>query len=176
MVKVKKFEISNLIISRIHDISFYKLKKHTSAKAKAEYSALIIRQAGVSVYTVGGKELTVDPDNALFIPSGTEYALDVEKYGGCMIVEFDAANPPEELAPTLFFVGGDKEITKKMAGVYNFWTLKGPAYHSKCLSEIYDVITRISNENAFSLTLAGKYGLIHRSVKYIEKNYANKDL
>lgn len=173
---MKKFEISNLIISRIHDISFYKLKKHSSAKAKAEHSALIIRQAGTSVYTIDGKEMTVDQSNALFIPAGVEYSLDVEKFGGCTIIEFDAANPKEDLAPSLFFMGGDKEITKKIAGVYNFWMLKGPAYHSKCLSEIYDVITRISNENAFSLTLAGKYGLIHKSVKYIEKNYTDKDL
>jgi len=173
---VKKFEISNLIISRIHDISFYKLKKHSSAKAKTERSALIIRQAGASVYTIGSKELTVDSNNALFLPAGIDYSLDVEKFGGCTIIEFDAANSPEELSPALFFVGNDKEITKKITQVYNFWTLKGPAYHSKCLSEIYDVITRISNENAFSLTLAGKYGIIHRSVKYIEKNYADQNL
>ena len=145
---MKKFEISNLIISRIHDISFYKLKKHSSARAMSDHSALIIRQAGSSIYTIDKKELSVDMNNALFIPAGVEYSLDVEKYGGCTIIEFDAANPAEELTPALFFVGGDKEIAKKIAGVYNFWMLKGPAYHSKCLSEIYDVITRISNENA----------------------------
>ena len=173
---MKKFEISNLIISRIHDISFYKLKKHSTAKARSERAALIIRQAGASIYTIDSKELTVDSNNALFLPAGVDYTLDVEKFGGCTIIEFDAANSPDELSPALFFVGNDKEITKKITQVYNFWTLKGPAYHSKCLSEIYDVITRISNENAFSLTLAGKYGLIHRSVKYIEKNYTDKDL
>ena len=75
---MKKFEISNLIISRIHDISFYKLKKHTSAKARAEHSALIVRQAGVSVYTVDSKELVVDANNALFLPAGVDYSLDVE--------------------------------------------------------------------------------------------------
>lgn len=173
---MKRFEISTLIISKINDISSYKLKKHTSAKATAEHSALVIRQAGASVYTLGGKELTVDANNALFLPKGTEYSLEVEKFGGSTVIEFDAANPEGELSPTLFFVGSDREIVKKISEVSRFWTLKGPAYHSKCLSEIYDVITRISNENAFSLTLAGKYGMIHKSVKYIEKNYADQDL
>ena len=173
---MKKFEISNLIISRIKDISSYKLKKHTTAKAKTEHSVLIIRQAGASVYTVSGKELTVDANNALFLPAGTDYVLDVEKFGGSTVIEFDASNAEEELSPTLFYVGTDKEIIKKISGVYHFWTLKGPAYHSKCLSEIYDVITRISNENAFASSLAGKYGMIHKSVKYIEKNYADPDL
>jgi AraC-like DNA-binding protein len=173
---VKKFEISNLIISRIHDISFYKLKKHTEAKAKTAHSALIIRHAGASLYTIASKELTVNASSALFLPAGVEYSLEVEKFGGCTVIEFDAANPADELSPALFLLGDDKEIIKKITGIHNFWMLKGPAYHSKCLSEIYDVITRISNENAFSLTLAGKYGLIHRSVKYIEKNYTDKDL
>ena len=173
---MKRFDISNLIISRINDISTYKLKKHTFAESVTEHSVLVIRQAGASVYTVGSKELTVDPDNILFLPKGVSYSFEVEKYGTCTVIEFDAANPEDELSASLFRIGEEREIIKKIAGVAHFWALKGPAYHSKCLSEIYDVITMISNENAFSLTLAGKYPMIHKSVKYIEKNYSDPDL
>ncbi|MBQ7384874.1 MAG: hypothetical protein IJV72_08815, partial [Clostridia bacterium] len=173
---MKKFEISGLIISKINDIYSFKLKKHTEAKARLLHSVLIVRQAGVSVYTVGKKEFTVDTSNILFLPAGTEYELDVEKFGTCTVIEFDAANPADELSPCGFFISSDKDINKAVLNVSHFWALKGPAYHSKCLSEIYDVITRISNESSFNSTLAGKYGMIHRSVKYIETNYANPDL
>lgn len=173
---MKKFEISSLIISKINDIYSFKLKKHTTAEAKLKHSALIIRQAGISVYTVNSKEYTVDADNALFLPAGTEYMLDVERFGICTVIEFDAANPSEELSPSGFYIAGDKDIVKAVLNVAHFWALKGPAYHSKCLSEIYGVITRISNEAAFSSTLAGKYPMIHRSLKYIETNYSNPDL
>ena len=173
---MKKFEISNLIISKVNDIYSFKLKKHTEASARLSHSALIIRQAGLSVYTVDKKEYEVDAERALFLPAGTEYELDVERYGLCTVIEFDAANPAAELEPTLFYISGDKDINKTVVDVARFWALKGPAYNSKCLSEIYSVITRISNEAAFNSTLAGKYSLIHRSVKYIETNYSDPDL
>lgn len=173
---MKKFEISGLIISKINDIYSFKLKKHTEAKARLSHSALIVRQAGESVYTVGKKEYTVNAENILFLPASTEYELDVERFGSCTVIEFDAANAPEELSPCGFSIYSDKDIIKSVIGISHFWALKGPAYHSKCLSEIYDVITRISNESSFNSTLAGKYGMIHKSVKYIETNYANPDL
>ena len=173
---MKKFEISSLIISRINDIYSFKLKKHTTAKATLEHSVLLVRQAGSSIYTVGGKEFSLDADNALFLPAGTEYELDVERFGTCTVIEFDAANPTDELTPCGFYIAGDRDIVKSVINVAHFWALKGPAYHSKCLSEIYGVITRISNEAAFASSLAGKYGMIHRSVKYIETNYSNPDL
>lgn len=173
---MKKFEISSLIISKIHDINSFKLKKHTEAEAVFEHSVLIVRQAGTSVYTVQGKEYTASAETVLFFPKGTEYSLDVERFGICTVIEFDTANNESELVPTEFYIGGEKEISKKLVAVERFWTLKGPAYHSKCLSDIYGVITDIANANAFSTTLAGKYSIIHSSVKYIENNYANPNL
>ncbi len=173
---MKKFDISSLIISKISDIYSLKLKKHTEVKARLSHSAIIVRQAGLSVYKVGKKEFEVDAENALFMPAGTEYELDVEKFGICAVVEFDTANTPEELTPCGFFIADNKDIAKAILSVAHFWTLKGPAYHSKCLAEIYGVITQISNANAFSSTLAGKYGMIHKSVKYLETNYAKPDL
>ena len=173
---MKKFELSSLIISKINDIYSFKLKKHTSADATLDHSVLLIRQSGESTYKINKKEYPVDVNNALFMPVGTKYSFDVEKYGVCTVVEFDVSNAPEELQPCAINISVDKEIAKKIVGVAHFWALKGPAYHSKCLSEIYDVITRMSNENSFNSTLAGKYSMIHRSVKYIEKNYSNPDL
>ena len=173
---MKKFDISNLIISKIEDVYSLKLKRHTEAKARLSHSALIIRQSSCSLYKIGKTEFEVNADNALFLPAGAEYELDVEKFGVCTVIELDAANDPASLAPCGFLVAGDKEIAKSAIGLAHFWALKGPAYHSKCLSEIYSIITRISNQSAFNSTLAGKYGMIHRSVKYLETNYANPDL
>ncbi len=173
---MKKLEISSLIIAKINDIYSFKLKKHTTAEAEFTHSVLIIKHAGLSTYTVNGKDYSASAETALFFPAGTSYSLDVERFGGCTVIEFDAANPAEELVPTEFLIGDGKEIAKMMTGIARFWALKGPAYHSKCLSEIYDVITMISNEHAFASSLAGKYGMIHKSVKYIENNYSNPDL
>lgn len=173
---MKKFDISAIIISKINDIYSFKLKKHTVAEGKLSHAALIVRQSGSSVYTVDGKELTVDADNVLFLPAGTSYELDVERFGTCTIIEFDLADPESALSPCAFSTVGNGDIAKKVAALSHFWTLKGPAYHSKCLSEIYGVITDIWNQHAFNSSLAGKYSIIHRSVKYIEKNYADLNL
>jgi AraC-like DNA-binding protein len=57
-----------------------------------------------------------------------------------------------------------------------YFGLRGPAYFSKCFSELYNLITQISTVHAYNHSLAGKYGLIHASVKYIEANFARQDL
>ncbi len=173
---MKNFDISSIVISKLRDVYSLKLKKHTSAKSKTNSSALVIRQSGVSVYTVGGKEYTADAENILFLPANTEYELDVERYGICTVIEFDAEGLCDNIAPHSFYLPENKEIAKKALNLAHFWSLKGPAYYSKCLSEIYGIITRISEESSFNSTLAGKYGLIHRSVKYIETNYSDPDL
>jgi two-component system response regulator YesN len=41
---------------------------------------------------------------------------------------------------------------------------------------MYSLITQISTIDSYTYSLAGKYRLIHRSVKYIEANYARQDL
>ena len=173
---MKKFDISNLIVSKIHDVYSYTLTEDTEGSAVSRNSLLILKLKGVSVYTVGGKRYTADENTILYIPAGVEYSVYVDRAGECIVAELDVAPTKGETEICEFITGGDAEVISTAKSVLHYWKLKGPAYHSKCLSEIYDVITRISNENAFSLTLAGKYGLIHRSVKYIEKNYTDKDL
>ena len=173
---MKNFEISELVISSIADVHSFKLKKHTTAEAKLERSALILRQSGVSTYTIDKKEYVVDADNLLFLPAGTEYELDVERFGLCIVVQFDALTPTECLAPLGVNVEGNREIIKSAINLAHFWSLRGPAYKSKCLSELYGLLTMISDENSFGSTLAGKYSIIHKSVKYIETNYKDPDL
>ena len=173
---MKKFEISELMISEIKDIHSFKLKKHSTATAKLDHSSLIIRQSGRSFYNVAKKEYTVDAENLLFLPAGTEYELDVEKFGLCIIIQFDTLTPARELPICSVNIMENKDIVKAAIGLSHFWLLKGPAYHSKCLSELYGILTMISNENSFNSTLAGKYPMIHRSVKYIETNYSDPDL
>ena len=105
---MKNFEISELVIRDIKDIHTFKLKKHTTATAKLAHSALILRQSGVSTYTVGKKEYTVDSENLLFLPAGVEYELDVEKFGLCVIVLFDAEISNGTLTPLGVSTEGNK--------------------------------------------------------------------
>jgi AraC-like DNA-binding protein len=71
-------------------------------------------------------------------------------------------------------VEGDMSVT--VNNLFHYWNLHGPAYASKCLSELYNLLTEISTNESYADSLAGKYGLIHKSVKYIEKNYRKQDL
>ncbi len=173
---MKKLDISNLVITSIKDIYSLKLKKHTEASARLDNSVIVIRQSGCSVYKINKKELVLNADNALFLPAGTEYELDVEKFGICTVIEFDTANEKDELEACEFFIDGDKDVSKAAINLAYFWSLKGPAYASKCMSGLYDLITKLSGAASYNSSLAGKYGMIHKSVKYIETNYADPDL
>ncbi|MBO5203894.1 MAG: helix-turn-helix transcriptional regulator [Clostridia bacterium] len=174
---MKKFDISNLIVSKIHDVYGYTLPEDTEEKgAKTKHSVLIVKRNGLSEYTVSGKKYNSDPNTILFLPADTEYSLYIDKAGECIIFEFDIADNGEAAEACGFFTGGDSEIISTAKSVLHYWKLKGPAYHSKCLSELYSLITQISTIHSSAYSLAGKYRLIHRSVKYIEANYRREDL
>lgn len=172
---MKKFDISALIISKIKDVYSVKLEEETSAASSLSSCALIIKRQGRSVYRVGGKSYVADSNNIVFIPAKTQYSLDVEECGDCTVIEFDIQN--EKIPPICnYFIDNGSDIIKTAKNIEHYWKLQGPAYHSKCLSEMYSLITQISTIDAYTYSLVGKYHLIHRSVKFIESNYARQDL
>jgi AraC-like DNA-binding protein len=178
---MKNFDISNLQLTSICDVRRVNHSKDTEASATASHCALIIRKSGSSVYTVKKSSFTADSDTLLFIAKGTKYSMSVEKSGECTVVQFDVNDA--QLAECFpdggifeYFTAGDKSILKLAKSLMQYYGLRGPAYNSKCLSELYSLITQISTIHAFNHSLAGKYGLIHASVKFIEANYARQDL
>ena len=172
---MKKFDISNLAVTNIEGIYKSALAINSSAKTKARSSLIIVKKAGRSTYDVNGKRLVADNENILFIPKGTEYEMYIEREGECTVIELTVADA-ESLTASGFYTGGDKDVFDSVKNLFHYWTLRGPAYRSKCLSELYGLLTHISSIQSFSNSLAGKYRLIHRSVKYIEANYSRQDL
>jgi AraC-like DNA-binding protein len=173
---MKKFDISNIIVTKICDVYSYSLPRDTEGSAVCAHSTLLFKKKGVSEYTVEKNTYTVDSENALFLPSGTDYSMYVRSAGECIIIEFDCAESDVAAQVCPFPLGDDGEISAVAKNILHYWKLKGPAYHSKCLSELYTFITMLSNSNSYTNSLAGKYRMIHRSVKYIEANYRRVDL
>ena len=176
----KKFEISDLVFTSLVDVRMIKLSADSEYRSSAAHSSLIIRKSGCAIYRLGSKGYLSNPDSVLFISKGTEYSLTVEESGDCMIIEFEIT--PEQQAifkdGTIceYITAGDKSIFKIAKTLRQFYGLRGPAYYSKCFSELYSLITQISTTHAFNHSLAGKYGIIHNSVKFIEANYFRQDL
>lgn len=172
---MKKFDISNLSVTNIDGIYRSALKIDSKAKAVARTSLIVVKRAGRSTYDIEGKRLVADNENILFIPKNAEYEMYVEREGECTVIELTVADA-ETLKAATFYTGGDKDIFDSVKNLFHYWTLRGPAYRSKCLSELYGLLTQISSVQSFSSSLAGKYRLIHRSVKFIEANYSRQDL
>lgn len=172
---MKKFDISNLIVTEIFDAYAYTLEEDTCAKAKCEHCALIIKPQGSTEYKVNGRKLTADAEHVVFLPVGCEYSMEITAAGECTVIEFDASNISGAAAEQ-FFADEDGDMEASARNILMYWRLRGPAYRSKCLSELYDLITQLSNIASSASSLVGKYPLIHRSVKYIEKNYHRLDL
>ena len=141
---MKKFDISDLIISKIRDVYSYTLPEDTEERSVTSCCALIIKSKGTSIYTVNGKKYTADQNTVLFLPKNTEYSIYVDRAGECIIAEFDAEAENIAGETCELFTGGDKEIATTAKSVLHYWKLKGPAYHSKCLAEFYTLITQIS--------------------------------
>ena len=178
---VKNFDISTLILYSLSDVRRTSHKTGVQTETVAPHCALVIRKSGRSTYKVGKREYLATADKVLFIAKGTPYSMTVEKSGECTVVEFDVTET--QLARELegggiseYVTTGDKSIYKLTKSLAQYFGLRGPAYFSKCLSELYTLVTQISTVHAYNHSLAGKYGLIHASVKFIEANYARQDL
>ncbi len=173
---MKKFDISNLVISRIVNIYNYTLAQDTETDAVTEHSLLIFKRQGRSSYTVGGEEYIIKSEHVLYLPAGTEYSLYVDRQGDCAVVEFDAVDGEEKPCAGMYLTDEEGGVAASFKNLLYYWTLRGPAYHSKCLSELYGMLTLLSSVYSYTDSLAGKYSLIHKSVKYMEKNYRKQDL
>ena len=173
---MKKFDLSKIAVSRIVDVYSYTVPKDACGNAKTSNNVLIIKRAGRTVYTVNGKDLTADTNNILFLPAGTEYSVEVLESGACFVIEFDICSASCDIAPCEFFFNNSRDILATAKNIVHYWSLKGPAFEAKCLSEFYSIITQIATLDSYANTLAGKYRMIHKSVKYIEANYADSDL
>jgi len=172
---MKKFDISSITVLDIKGIYKSQLPADSETTATAKSSLLVIKSRGESSYDIGDKRYTADNEHILFIPEGTEYLMYIEKAGECIVIELSVEDS-HKYAPCELLTDGDKDVAATVKNIVHYWTLRGPAYRSKCLSELYSLLTQISTIQSFSDSLAGKYGLIHRSVKYIEANYNRQDL
>ena len=174
---MKKIDISELTVVKIRDIYTCTLEEETVVKTVAPCTLLIIKKKGSSVYTVGGKRLVADAEHIVLLPVGTAYELYADEEGACTVVEIELAPEQEScLLSEAYFTANESQIAACVKNILHYWSLKGPAYHSKCLSELYSLLTAIAGIQAYAYSLAGKYGMIHRSVKYIEANYKKPDL
>ena len=178
---MKNFDISNLILTTLEDVRRVNHSAGTRVNRTASHCAIVIRKGGSSSYRFEKKTYTADSNTLLFIAKGTEYTLSVEKPGECIVIEFDILDQQlnREFTGgciTEYSSAGDKSIPKLAKNLLQYYVLRGPAYYSKCFSELYALITQISTVHAYNRSLAGKYGLIHSSVKFIEANYARQDL
>ena len=173
---MKKFDLSKVAIREIKDVYSYTIPKDVLGKSKIDNNALVIKRSGRTVFNVSGQEFTADTNNILFIPAGTEYFMEVEESGPCVVIEFDICNEIEELSCCEFFFNNSRDILNTAKNILHYWSLKGPAFEAKCMSEFYSIITQIATFESYANTLTSKYRMIHKSVKYIEANYADSDL
>ncbi len=173
---MKKFDISNLILSRITDIYSYTLEEETETTSVTEHSLLIIKRKGRSVYTVDKTQYVADGEHIVYLPAGVSYSMYLDRSGECTVIEFDTVDMGIAAPCCEFFTDGDEDLLTSVNNILHYWSLRGPAYHSKCLSEIYSLLTQISTIQSYAYSLAGKYSLIHKSIKYIERNYHRQDL
>lgn len=173
---MKAFDISALSVKAICDVYSHTLEEETKAKSVTEHCVLILKQEGESSYRVGKNILTASAESLVFLPAGTEYEMEIVDEGACMIIEFDVHAEEASLPAREFYTDADGEMQATAKNLLLYWKLQGPAYRAKCQSELYALITLIATLDAEADSLVGKYGLIHKSVKYIERNYRREDL
>jgi len=139
-------------------------------------NALTIKCAGKTTYTCGSKEYVSDPNSVLFIPKGTTYSFHVDEPGLCLMAEFDITDCTAFDSMMTFPVTSCTTLQSCHERAANYLLFKKPAYYHRCLSELYNMLTFIEEQQVISYQSQRSLATIKPAIIHLEENCSNPDL
>ena len=138
--------------------------------------ALSCKLQGRTVYEVEGRKIISDPTHIVFLPKGASYTISYEELGECILIEFDL--DPSFVVSDIqsFTLSTPMELHTLFRRMERLWTLKKPAYRSKCMSGLYEIFARLEETDSISYQFSHKQDLIRPSLEYLETHYADCEL
>lgn len=135
---------------------------------------LVLKTAGRTVYTVGGRQILSDSTHPVILPKGCSYSWICEEPGLCQVIQFDALGLdetlyPMEIADNSRLVTAFDRITKALA--------KGDlAGQMECRQLLYGVLAFLAGSSDREYTPSGKYQMLQPAVDHINTCYFETDI
>ncbi len=145
-----------------------------SARRDRERSALAIKTAGSTVYTMDKAATVSDSGHVVFLPKGASYTWQCLEEGECLMIEMDCAHAPEAIcrAP----VKNMQEVASIFSRLEHLTVFRQRGYTPKCMAGVYEILSRLADSEQTDYKLSSKREKIRPAVEYIENHYEDREI
>ena len=166
----------NIYIRSIRSVTKVNLAQGTRSAMRTarDGNAISIKKCGSTVYRQNGKKTVSDSTHAVFLPKGATYLYDIIEAGECVLFELELEGPSPFSEITSIPLPSGNDIWLSAEKAEKHWTYKKSGYRNKCLSCIYDILSRVQDSKSY--TNSGKYRIIKPSLTYLESNLSDPDM
>lgn len=170
-----KTVLENAVITNIYSVNLTDFKSTvTKRRIYRERCGLIFKTEGKTVYNFNGKTFRSGEGKCLFLPKNIEYEFSVLETGACYTVDFDIdvfpGTEPTEIEPAAM-----SDIIRHIIPLYRLWNAKVPAYHSRCMSELYRIIAYLTAESG-EYRYKSKSDKISAAVAYMNEHFLDPSI
>lgn len=167
-------DISCLVVRRIVAINRVNRMTGVYSVQNRPLCALCYKIRGHSVYTQNGVKYISDGEHMVFVPQGACYQFNCQERGECVILEFEAEGPGNQLST--FAIHNKNETLSLLDKIERAHTFRKPGHSAYCLSGLYKLFFYMSahNESAYADTI--KKRKIKAGLDYMESHYSESAL
>ena len=135
-----------------------------------------IRTSGTVEYEINGKKITVNKGEMIFLPKGSTYKYRIlsEEESFCIIINMQGDFEKNEAEKYAFEDLHCAEFfLNNFVGLWNFGDM---GEKCKCMSNLYDLISIVSNYKKTGCTEKNKIEILTPAINYLKKHICNPSL
>ena len=172
--KMEKFNLSDLIITRVRSATtLYTPENATAKRTDRARWAVVLKYEGETVYSFGGKQLVSDACHVVLLPKGSSYEWRCTKPGHCAILELECTACGGE--PVSVPVKSSEQLLQLFRELEYKLDRNKPLTKLESLRDAYTLLLPLAKLGTEPYAPTEKQQKIVPALEYVARNY-NKNI
>lgn len=167
-------DLSCLILQEVVAVNRVNRAPGTYSVNNRPYCALCCKVTGKSEYIRSGEVFLSDIGHMVYIPAGASYQYRCLEAGECVIVEFRAEQPGEQLQSLA--VSNGPELLTTLEKIERAHTFRKTGFRAYCLSGLYRLLYDMVSQNESRYLAGVKKARLQPGLAYLEAHYQDPEL
>lgn len=150
--------------------------KATPVHRNRKSHGLVFNCEGVMKYKFDdGRILTVEKNNIIYLPKGSNYIVECIESGSCFAINFDC-DDNFILPKFIFYPKNYVNFLKLFKKCEYLWRSKKVGYYEEVLQYFFSIIFNIKTEMSIKYMPASKMSILSPAINYINENYIYENI
>ena len=174
-IKMTQFFNNENIVSRIDLVMYVKPGTGNAIHHNRPNHGLALNCDGIKEYIFSDKKVIVEKNEIIYLPKYSDYDVSAFENGGCYAINFDFTDD----CTFDSFVFKPKNImnfTDCFKTAERCWKMKKSGFYSKTMSELYNIISMMQQQNSAEYISKNKSEIIKPALDYIHTNYTTEQI